>query len=201
MPCRGLLFPEPHPQHPRRAWPDLSKQDLKFPFRALVSDLRPGCTCSHSRVYRARWCGGLPLALTCDPNYVSYLASLASSAPAPLVSIKLPGTFVCSTSDARLGVSPAIAGCRRNCRGSQRGKTSSHQPGHQVLLQSGRKDPSVHRFYECCGFEPGSCTAYVAGAHEAVGLCSSHIASRKPWQPTLLTLSQKSRLAQKVRIS
>ncbi|GLH80851.1 hypothetical protein SSBR45G_57600 [Bradyrhizobium sp. SSBR45G] len=33
---------------------------------------------------------------------------------------------------------------------------------HHVLLQSGRKDPRVHRFYENCGFEPGRRTAYVA---------------------------------------
>jgi GNAT superfamily N-acetyltransferase len=31
-----------------------------------------------------------------------------------------------------------------------------------VLLQSGRKDPGVHRFYETCGFEPGVRIAYVA---------------------------------------
>ncbi|WP_149539109.1 GNAT family N-acetyltransferase [Siccirubricoccus phaeus] len=31
-----------------------------------------------------------------------------------------------------------------------------------VLLQSGRKDPAVHRFYEGCGFRPGLRTAYVA---------------------------------------
>jgi GNAT superfamily N-acetyltransferase len=33
---------------------------------------------------------------------------------------------------------------------------------HHVLLQSGRKDPRVHRFYERCGFEPDLRTAYVA---------------------------------------
>jgi len=33
---------------------------------------------------------------------------------------------------------------------------------YQVLLQSGRKDARVHRFYEGCGFEPGVRTAYVA---------------------------------------
>jgi GNAT superfamily N-acetyltransferase len=33
---------------------------------------------------------------------------------------------------------------------------------YHVLLQSGRKDTSVHRFYEGCGFEPGVRTAYVA---------------------------------------
>jgi GNAT superfamily N-acetyltransferase len=33
---------------------------------------------------------------------------------------------------------------------------------YHVLLQSGRKDPKVHRFYERCGFEPGLRTAYVA---------------------------------------
>jgi GNAT superfamily N-acetyltransferase len=33
---------------------------------------------------------------------------------------------------------------------------------YHVLLQSGRKDPRVHRFYEGCGFEPGVRTAYVA---------------------------------------
>jgi len=33
---------------------------------------------------------------------------------------------------------------------------------YHVLLQSGRKDPRVHRFYESCGFEPGFRTAYVA---------------------------------------
>ena len=33
---------------------------------------------------------------------------------------------------------------------------------HHVLLQSGRKDPGVHRFYETCGLEPGRRTAYVA---------------------------------------
>jgi ribosomal protein S18 acetylase RimI-like enzyme len=33
---------------------------------------------------------------------------------------------------------------------------------HHVLLQSGRKDPRVHRFYERCGFEPGLRIGYVA---------------------------------------
>ncbi|HET8995891.1 MAG TPA: GNAT family N-acetyltransferase [Acetobacteraceae bacterium] len=33
---------------------------------------------------------------------------------------------------------------------------------HHVLLQSGRQDPRVHRFYQGCGFEPGVRTAYVA---------------------------------------
>jgi GNAT superfamily N-acetyltransferase len=33
---------------------------------------------------------------------------------------------------------------------------------HHVLLQSGRKDPRVHRFYRRCGFEPGVRTSYVA---------------------------------------
>jgi len=32
----------------------------------------------------------------------------------------------------------------------------------EALLQSGRKNPRVHRFYESCGFEPGVRTAYVA---------------------------------------
>jgi ribosomal protein S18 acetylase RimI-like enzyme len=31
-----------------------------------------------------------------------------------------------------------------------------------VLLQSGRTDPGVHRFYESCGFEPGLRIGYVA---------------------------------------
>jgi GNAT superfamily N-acetyltransferase len=31
-----------------------------------------------------------------------------------------------------------------------------------VLLQSGREDPRVHRFYERCGFEPGLRIGYVA---------------------------------------
>lgn len=33
---------------------------------------------------------------------------------------------------------------------------------HHVLLQSGRKDPGVHRFYENCGLVPGVRTGYVA---------------------------------------
>jgi GNAT superfamily N-acetyltransferase len=33
---------------------------------------------------------------------------------------------------------------------------------HHVLLQSGRADPRVHRFYEQCGFKPGLRTAYAA---------------------------------------
>ena len=33
---------------------------------------------------------------------------------------------------------------------------------HHVLVQSGREDPRVHRFYQRCGFEPGLRTAYVA---------------------------------------
>lgn len=33
---------------------------------------------------------------------------------------------------------------------------------HHVLLQSGRKDPGVHRFYEKCGLEPGLRIGYVA---------------------------------------
>jgi GNAT superfamily N-acetyltransferase len=33
---------------------------------------------------------------------------------------------------------------------------------HHVLLQSGRADPRIHRFYEGCGFVPGLRTAYAA---------------------------------------
>ena len=33
---------------------------------------------------------------------------------------------------------------------------------YHVLLQSGRKDPGVHRFYKRCGFEPGIRVGYVA---------------------------------------
>ena len=33
---------------------------------------------------------------------------------------------------------------------------------HHVLLQSGRADPRVHRFYEALGFEPGIRIGYVA---------------------------------------
>ena len=33
---------------------------------------------------------------------------------------------------------------------------------YHVLLQSGRKDPGVHRFYEDCGLEPGLRIGYVA---------------------------------------
>jgi GNAT superfamily N-acetyltransferase len=33
---------------------------------------------------------------------------------------------------------------------------------YHVLLQSGRTDPRVHRFYESCGFEPGVRIGYVA---------------------------------------
>lgn len=33
---------------------------------------------------------------------------------------------------------------------------------HHVLLQSGRTDPRVHRFYEKAGFVPGLRTSYVA---------------------------------------
>ena len=34
------------------------------------------------------------------------------------------------------------------------------QDCYQVLMQSGRADPRVHRFYEACGFVPGLRTAY-----------------------------------------
>jgi GNAT superfamily N-acetyltransferase len=33
---------------------------------------------------------------------------------------------------------------------------------YHVLLQSGRKDPRVHRFYESCGFQTGVRIGYVA---------------------------------------
>jgi len=33
---------------------------------------------------------------------------------------------------------------------------------HHVLMQSGRADPRVRRFYEGCGFKPGLRTAYAA---------------------------------------
>jgi GNAT superfamily N-acetyltransferase len=33
---------------------------------------------------------------------------------------------------------------------------------HHVLMQSGRQDPRVHRFYQGCGFEPGLRVGYVA---------------------------------------
>jgi len=32
---------------------------------------------------------------------------------------------------------------------------------HHVLMQSGRADPRVHRFYQLCGFEPGHRIGYV----------------------------------------
>jgi GNAT superfamily N-acetyltransferase len=32
---------------------------------------------------------------------------------------------------------------------------------YHVLLQNGRKDPRVHRFYQRCGFEPGLRVGYV----------------------------------------
>jgi GNAT superfamily N-acetyltransferase len=33
---------------------------------------------------------------------------------------------------------------------------------YHVLMQSGRQDPRVHRFYQLCGFEPGLRVGYVA---------------------------------------
>ena len=36
------------------------------------------------------------------------------------------------------------------------------QDCYQVLMQSGRADPRVHRFYKACGFVPGLRTAYCA---------------------------------------
>ncbi|MBU6464553.1 MAG: GNAT family N-acetyltransferase [Bradyrhizobium sp.] len=42
------------------------------------------------------------------------------------------------------------------------------QDCHHVLLQSGRADPRVHRFYEKCGFRSGLRTAYAA--HRPAGL-------------------------------
>ena len=33
---------------------------------------------------------------------------------------------------------------------------------HHVLMQSGRQDPRVHRFYQRCGFEPGLRIGYAA---------------------------------------
>lgn len=54
---------------------------------------------------------------------------------------------------------------------------------HHVLLQSGRADPSVHRFYEGLGFEAGWRTAYVVhrprapltsvGEADAIGACDN----------------------------
>jgi GNAT superfamily N-acetyltransferase len=37
---------------------------------------------------------------------------------------------------------------------------------HHVLMQSGRADPGVHRFYESVGFVPGRRIAYVADRPE-----------------------------------
>ena len=50
------------------------------------------------------------------------------------------------------------------------------QDCHHVLLQSGRADPRVHRFYEGCGFEPGVRTAYVARRPDAAPRVSCCIA-------------------------
>ena len=47
----------------------------------------------------------------------------------------------------------------------------------EVLLQSGRKNPRVHRFYESCGFEPGVRTAYVANRPPRLNF----IAGRPNW--------------------
>lgn len=56
------------------------------------------------------------------------------------------------------------------CRGQGYGRAVVHaalneawaRGCHHVLLQSGRQDPRVHRFYESCGFRPGARVAYVA---------------------------------------
>jgi|ERR1019366_4046189 hypothetical protein len=47
----------------------------------------------------------------------------------------------------------------------------------EVLLQSGRKDPRIHRFYESCGFEPRVRTAYLANRPPRLNL----IAGRPNW--------------------
>jgi GNAT superfamily N-acetyltransferase len=50
---------------------------------------------------------------------------------------------------------------------------------YHVLLQSGRKDPGVHRFYESCGFEAGVRTGYVARRPPDSGsLAQSPVAER-----------------------
>lgn len=54
-------------------------------------------------------------------------------------------------------------------RGQGHGRTVIHaalaeawrQDCHHVMMQSGRADPRVHRFYEGLGFKPGLRTAYV----------------------------------------
>ena len=38
---------------------------------------------------------------------------------------------------------------------------------YHVLMQSGRQDPRVHRFYQGCGFEPGLRVGYVARRPQA----------------------------------
>ena len=40
------------------------------------------------------------------------------------------------------------------------------QDCYEVLMQSGRADPRVHRFYEACGFVPGLRTAYAVRCPE-----------------------------------
>lgn len=42
------------------------------------------------------------------------------------------------------------------------------QECHQVMLQSGRADPRVHRFYEGCGFRPNLRTAYAVSRPDAL---------------------------------
>lgn len=41
-------------------------------------------------------------------------------------------------------------------------RTAWEKDCHHVLMQSGRQDPAVHKFYEDRGFLPGLRTAYVA---------------------------------------
>jgi GNAT superfamily N-acetyltransferase len=104
--------------------------------------------------------------LTASPDVTVWIAPGAGIVLASCVLVTAPNLL---RSGRRLGYLDNVVthpDHRRRGRGAAVVRTALEaawrRDCHHVLLQSGRADPGVHRFYERLGFVPGERTAYVA---------------------------------------
>ena len=104
--------------------------------------------------------------LTASPDVTVFVALAAARVTASCVLVTAPNLL---RAGRRLGYLDNVVthpAHRRRGHGTAVVRTALEaawrRDCHHVLLQSGRADPGVHRFYERCGFVPGARTAYVA---------------------------------------
>ena len=107
----------------------------------------PGKSCRGEELAAGRDTAGA-LAVTLGTAGRTVLFSAATVAVSLAAMLVFPLYFLRSLAYAGISVVVLAAAWAQDC--------------HHVLLQSGRQDPRVHRFYASCGFTSGLRVGYVA---------------------------------------